>query len=253
MKLIKTVVPAFIVLILVISACAVAVTQPAVSAKQVDIHLANHLAFGMPEQDVYAEVKAGSDQVKRIIPDEQAAYQDAPAYASSVMIAHDPLQLNEGTVGPYDKGASLGFSMGEWLAASADGTYTVAGDQAEIDLAFQNLVPNGVYTVWCSRLFMPPNFKIIDIPCGNPDGSDSAFAANADGSADFQVTMVALPDSTAEMVSVIAVAYHSDGQTYDNLPGDFGLNSHVQIFTMLPGPEDAAWQTVNTNSPIAKK
>jgi hypothetical protein len=32
----------------------------------------------------------------------------------------------------------------------------------------------------------------------------------------------------------LAIAYHSDGNTYGAEPGDFGLNSHVQMFLGLP-------------------
>lgn len=251
MKPIRILFPLFIVVALVVSACAIAITQPPLPSKQLDLQLANHLVAGMPEQDVYVEVEPGSDQVRRITADEQEVYQDAPAYGSPLMIEHDPFQLGEEPLGPYAKGAELGFTVGEWLAATANGTYTVTGDEAEIDLTFQNLVPGGVYTLWCARVFVPPNFKIVDIPCGNPDGSESTFTAEANGNAVFRVTMEALPDSTAEMVNVIAAAYHSDGQTYGDVPGDFGLNSHVQILAMLPAPNDEAWQTIS-NAPEVK-
>jgi hypothetical protein len=36
------------------------------------------------------------------------------------------------------------------------------------------------------------------------------------------------------MVAGLAIAYHSNGDTYGALPGAFGLNSHIQLMTMLP-------------------
>jgi hypothetical protein len=42
----------------------------------------------------------------------------------------------------------------------------------------------------------------------------------------------------------VAVAYHSDGMTYDEYPGQFGLNSHVQIFAPIPPAGDDAWMSM---------
>ena len=66
MKPIRTLTPLLIALTFIISGCAIAVTQPPLPAKQLDIHLANHLVADLPEQDVYVEIEPGSDQVKRI-------------------------------------------------------------------------------------------------------------------------------------------------------------------------------------------
>lgn len=130
-------------------------------------------------------------------------------------------------LGPFPKGASLGFTLQQWLAATGSGAYTITGDKAELNLAFQKLVPNGVYSVWCSRLSFPPNVKIVDTPCGAADGSQNAFKADAQGNATYTVKTKALPDSTKETATVVALAYHSDGKTYGAKPGEFGLNSHV--------------------------
>ncbi len=41
--------------------------------------------------------------------------------------------------------------------------------------------------------------------------------------------MDAFPPSTDETIYEIALAYHSDGQTYGELAGEFGHNVHVQL------------------------
>jgi hypothetical protein len=129
------------------------------------------------------------------------------------------------------------MTLGEWLSAGGEGTYTVIGDRAEIDMTYENLVPNGIYTVWCVRTTFPPNIQVVDKVCGAADGSQNGFVADAQGNGRFQLELAALPASSAETVSVIAIAYHSDGQTYGEYPGDFGYNSHVQVAAIIPVPE----------------
>ena len=52
-----------------------------------------------------------------------------------------------------------------------------------------------------------------------------------------------LEPTSAEVMTFIAIAYHSDGQTYGFSPGEFGHNSHVQLFAVVPAPDDVAWET----------
>jgi hypothetical protein len=144
------------------------------------------------------------------------------AYASSQAVEHDPFKLGASPLGPFPKGAALGFTLGAWLAASGSGTYTPNGDTAMLDVSFQKLVPNGVYTVWCSRITFPPNVSIEDKPCGASDGSQNVVKADASGNASFKLDMKPLQASTKETASVVALAYHSDGKTYGTSPGDFG-------------------------------
>ena len=229
-------------LAIVIAACSPAAAQ--VTKKQAELTFINHLVGEMPEQDVFVEVEPGSDQVRRITVDEAEAYMDTPVYASTARIEHDPFQLGEDPLGPYPKGEDLGFTMGEWLAGTGSGTYTVGGDEAEIDLQFENLAPNGVYTVWCAHINVPPNFTIVDEPCGVQDGSQNVFTADAQGQADFNITLDKLPATTEETIRVIAAAYHSNGETYGFYPGRFGYDTHVQILAFLPAPDAPDWQVV---------
>ncbi len=157
-------------------------------------------------------------------------------YAAATPTEHDPFKIGENPLGPFDKGASLGFTLGQWLAATGEGTYSVDRGNAVMNFSFKNLVPDGVYTVWCSRVTYPPNFKVVDAPCGVANGSENSFVADSDGNGEFLLKLKQLEESTNETVSLIALAYHSNGKTYGDLPGDFGLNSHVQIFFILPQP-----------------
>src|SRR3989338_8410297 len=157
-------------------------------------------------------------------------------YAVATAAPHDPFKLGENPLGPFDKGKSLGFTLGQWLSTSGIGIYSVDNENAELDLSFKNLVPNGVYTVWCSRITFPPEPSIVDMPCGAEDGSENSFAADEKGAGSFSLKLKPLEASTKETASMIAVAYHSDGKTYGASPGDFGLNSHVQVFFLMPEP-----------------
>ncbi|MBI2557723.1 hypothetical protein HYW20_00210 [Candidatus Woesearchaeota archaeon] len=158
------------------------------------------------------------------------------AYAAATPTMHDPFKTGLNPLGPFDKGKELGFTLGQWLSASGIGIYSVNDGNAELELSFKNLVPNGVYTVWCSRIKLPPEPNIVDKPCGAEDGSENSFKSDEKGSASFSLKLKPLEASTKETASAIAVAYHSDGKTYGASPGDFGLNSHVQIFFLIPVP-----------------
>lgn len=164
---------------------------------------------------------------------------DKMVYAADASTEHDPFKVGANPLGAFDKGKPLGFTLKQWLDASGIGIYSVDDDDAELDLSFKNLVSNGVYTVWCSRLTFPPNPKIIDKPCGDEDGSENSFKADEKGSGSFNLELDTLEASTKETATVIALAYHSDGKTYGASPGDFGLNSHVHIFFLMSAPPNA--------------
>lgn len=214
-------------------------TTAEVETQTTDIMFVNHIQADLPEQDVFIEDVEGSDQVVRVDVEDgkDPANLEKPVFASAEMVEHDPFKLGENPLGPFDKGEALGFTLGDWLFATGTGTYTVTGEGAEIDLSLQKLVPNGVYTVWCSRITFPPNVAVVDRPCGEADGSENTFTADENGIGTFNVMLSSpLEESTEETVSVIALAYHSDGQTYAAVPGEFGKATHVQIFYILPAP-----------------
>ncbi len=157
-------------------------------------------------------------------------------YATATPTAHDPFKVSPNPLGPFDKGKSLGFTLQQWLSASGIGIYSVDDGNAEMELSFKNLVPNGVYTLWCSRITFPPEPKIVDSPCGAENGSQNSFAADSKGIGTFSLKLKTLESSTKETASMIALAYHSDSKTYGASPGDFGSNTHVQIFFLMPAP-----------------
>lgn len=212
--------------------------EQTVPEKTINIQFASHIQAKLPEQDVFLAGKDNNSQVVRI---EGEAASD-PANLARIVFAtanateHDPFKMGKNPLGPFAKGASLGITLQDWLAAGGSGTYTIKGNNADLALSLAKLVPNGVYTVWCSRLTFPPNPKVVDRPCGAADGSQNSFKADSSGNATFNLKLQPLEASTKETASVIAIAYHSDGKTYGASPGEFGKTTHVQIFFMVPVP-----------------
>ena len=204
-----------------------------------NLQFVNHIQAGLPEQDVFVERNdINLDQVMRVEGKDAADASNGSKvlYASAAPTAHDPFKLGSSPLGPFPKGARLGITLQQWLAANGSGTYVVNGSSSELHLAFQKLVANGVYTVWCSRLTFPPKANVVDTACGAPDGSQNVIKTDAQGLAVFNLALPTLPESSKETASVIALAYHSDGKTYGAKPGDFGLNSHLHIFALMPVP-----------------
>jgi len=215
------------------------VTNVSPTAKTVNVEFVNHIQAGLPEQDVFIEKSRASNQVIRL---EGSDAKDPSnlsknVYATAKVTPHDPFKLGAQPLGPFDKGSALGLTLQQWLSATGSGTYVVDGENAELKISFQKLVPNGVYTLWCSRLTFPPNANVVDKPCGAADGSQNVLKADSNGNAVFNLKIKALEASSKETVSLLALAYHSDGKTYKEKPGDFGLNSHVQIFFIIPPPQ----------------
>ena len=220
------------------SALALAAAPALADDVKFEFGFVDHIEAGMIEQDVYVETSPGSAEVVRVTP--ETADEGAEVFHTAHPVRHDPMNLN--AIGPYPKGASLGFSLGDWLSASGSGSYSCTGGEGHLQISFENLIPGGVYTLW--HFFMPsaptdPFIGTFDLPAGALDGSQSIFTADASGKAVFdQVLEPCLQLSGDQLVAGLAVNYHSDGQTYGVLPGDFGQNAHIQLFTALPAASE---------------
>jgi hypothetical protein len=202
------------------------------------LQFVNHLQAGLPEQDVFVEKVGGSGQVFRLLGAEKDSYLNAPLYATATTTPHDPFEglTNPEANGPFQKGSVLNITLGDWLAATGTGSYQCVDGQGEIALEFSGLVPSGVYTLWYVFSPSPPAtpFMSLDLPLGARDGSQTLVSVNADGTASYRASVTpCLQPSGEQAATLIALAYHSDGQIHGSLPGDFGLNSHIQLMGML--------------------
>ncbi|MCV3274215.1 hypothetical protein [Roseobacter sinensis] len=202
--------------------------------EQMTLSFIFHIDDGMAEQDVFYEKVPGSGEVFR--PTAATRDMDAPLYAPAVEVPHNFLDTSD--TGPYPKGPALGLTLGEWFAAEGHGTYVCKDGTGKLDLQFNHLVPNGVYTIWHDFMVWPPTDPFIgtyDLPFGARDGSENEFVADASGSARFERTITPCLQLTGEHLAAdLALAWHSDGKTYGPLPGEFSTVTHVQMYVTLP-------------------
>ena len=124
-------------------ACAFILPQASAQDVSLDLAFVTHLDINVPEQDVFIEREPGSGEVYRVTKGDHNM--NAPLYAASTYIPHDP--FNPEAVGPFEKGAQLNMTLGDWLKHSGQGTYTCQDGTGTLDLTFTGLVPEGVYTL----------------------------------------------------------------------------------------------------------
>lgn len=199
-----------------------------------DLSFIYHVDADMHEQDVFIEREPGSGEVWRVTKADNNM--NAPLYRAAVAVEHAPFEPDK--TGPFPKGDALGITVGEWFAGQGQGTYTCTNGQGRIDVQFTNLVPNSAYTMWHWFVAMPPTTPFIgtyDLPIGARDGSQSVFRSDSEGNARFQREFKPCLQMTGEhLAGALAVTWHSDGQTYGVVPGEFATDSHVQMFLVLP-------------------
>ncbi|MEM7641804.1 MAG: hypothetical protein AAF366_04690 [Pseudomonadota bacterium] len=193
-----------------------------------------HIDEGLAEQDVFYEREPGSGQVFR--PTAATRGMDAPLFAPAEPVPHTPLQTEN--VGPWPRGKALGISLGEWFGARGDGRYRCENGTGHVDVRFTGLVPGGLYTMWHDFAIWPPTDPFIgfyDTPFGARDGSENAFRADGEGDAHFVRTITpCLQLSGEQLISELAIAWHSDGKTHGPIPGTFSTETHVQLYVPLP-------------------
>ena len=208
--------------------------------QSIELTFVDHFTAGLIEQDIFVEKEPGSGLVFRLLAEERDLYLDAPLYASATTQHHNPFDAKK--AGPYLKGEPLGLTLREWLNASGTATCTCEGGWGTFKADFENLVPNAVYTLW--HFFMPapptePFSGTLDLPIGERDGSQSVFATDAEGNASLDIHFErCLQLGENQLMSGLAIAWHSDKKTYASEPGPFGKSTHVQIFAMLPNVKD---------------
>ena len=217
-----------------ISVIALLMTPVAASAgESIQLTFVDHIKAEMIEQDVYVD-KMSDGKVFRVTKEDAADFSEAKVFRTAAPVEHAPMDASK--LGPYAAGAQLDFTLGEWLAASGTADLTCDGTKGTLRAEFQNLVPEGLYTMW--NFFAGQQlakFHTYDLPVGAPDGSESVFVADAKGNAVYEVSFEpCLQGTTPQLMAGLAIAYHSDGETHGYEPGPMGNKSHVHLFTMLP-------------------
>ena len=188
----------------------------------IDLTFVNHIQAGMVEPDAHLLHPDDDSQVFRLDPEMAAADEslmEQMVYTTAEGQEHDMFEVGENPRGPFEIGEELGFTMGEWLAATGSGSYTISDGEGHVELTFENLIPNGTYTLWCSRIYTPPDFEIVSVPCGEPNGTTNTFVADDEGNGALSTTVLPLPGTVEDKISLLALAYHSDGNTHGSYHG----------------------------------
>ncbi|MGI9354474.1 MAG: hypothetical protein ACR2PF_04840 [Rhizobiaceae bacterium] len=205
----------------------------AIAGDSVELTFVDHIKAEMIEQDVFVD-KLSDGTVFRVTKENAGDFSDAQVYRTAAPVEHAPMDATK--IGPYPAGAQLNFTLGEWLSASGTASLTCSDGKGTLSAEFQNLVPNGVYTMW--NFFAGQQlakFHTYDLPVGAPDGSEAAFTADEKGHAIYEVSFEpCLQGTTPQLMAGLAIAYHSDGKTHGYEPGPMGNKSHVQLFTAIP-------------------
>jgi len=115
-----------------------------------------------------------------------------------------------------------------WLAASAYVSMTrgLNGNDT-IVLHAQNLIPGGLYTLWRVNNMSNPLTMSMGPAGGSPANE---FVANDDGSA-----TVAIKVPSDNDYQTLGVAYHADGLTHGDTPGQMGSETFSHLMGGFPG------------------
>ena len=205
----------------------------------IELAFVNHLKADLAEQDVFVMHEGDTEGVYRVTPEEKEQYMDAQLYSTAEYLPHDPSEKKN--FGPYPKGEALDMTLADWLAAEGTAQIQCDNGRGTLKAEFSNLAPKGVYTMWYVFSPRPPAspFTTLDLPLGDRDGSMTKFTADAEGNATYEASGFepCLQLSGVQLKALLGIAWHPGGDTHGSSPGEFGKNSHVQIFTALPDAE----------------
>lgn len=190
-----------------------------------------------PEQDVFFLDPNDQTKVIRLTGDElrKPSTLSQQLYTAAIHVPRDVFKTGINPLGPYPKGKALGFTLADWYEASGSGTVIFGATESKVSFTWQNLVPNATYTLWCIFVTPPPNDRTVNLPCGNPDGSQTVFRTDTKGNASYEQTFTNKVQPPTEKVrTAFGIAYHSEGNTCGASYCEFGKNSHVHLFAPIP-------------------
>ena len=130
------------------------------------------------------------------------------------------------------------ITLGEYNMVSGWADVKCIKKGTHVVMHLQGLIPNGVYTIWVLTFKSPGFNPTLPNPfvnlngngaLGAPDGSQNAFKAGSDGTAELSVVMPAeslsnfgsVPNCLGDVYEThIVAAYHSDQLTHGGSPGN---------------------------------
>jgi hypothetical protein len=126
-------------------------------------------------------------------------------------------------------GTPEGIDEEAWLAANAIAFFDMAEDGTDtVTVVATNLVPEGLYTFW----WVNNMEDMANMSMGPAGGAEAnAFTADEDGNATFSVVVASEND-----YQTLVVAYHADGETHGEMPGEMGVQTFSHLMGAFPGP-----------------
>jgi hypothetical protein len=206
-----------------------------------NVDFESFLDMGMQEQDVFVAAMPSSPTVTRFdaadsrTPEERAHIFKGAVYASKNPVPHDFYGTGKNSIGPFEKGDRMGVSLVRWVSANGKGTYKAENGIASLKASFSNLLANSNYSLWCLRV---SKNKTVESPCTKPKQAGNPVHTDARGNAKIEATFQALPDSSTETGSWLALVYHRDKREGVEAPLEFGKVMHVQVLTRIPSPAE---------------
>ncbi len=132
--------------------------------------------------------------------------------------------------------------------ASGSGTYDDNREKPSLSLSFQRLVPNALYSVWCSTVRLPMTVA-NSRPCGALDWSNDAFRTDSSGNGTVYTPLPSpLPPSMREEVTMISVVYERDGRPHQDTKS-WGTASYPQLLYFYPSFASSRAESTNQVSP----
>ena len=154
------------------------------------------------------------------------------ASAGPLSFGHAAEDLQHSTLEATDEGGMPpGVAPEQWLAATGEAEIVAQENgEAVIEIRASNLVPEGRYTFWWV------NERLIGMAMGPGGGvPGNEFVADAEGEATPTIRVPADND-----YQTMVVAYHADGRTHGESPGQMGSESFQHLTGAWPGPAGEA-------------
>jgi DUF971 family protein len=126
-------------------------------------------------------------------------------------------------------GTPQGFTQQEWMNAAANVTVTdVSADTYTVKIEANDLVPNGLYTVWWIE------DQLIGKAMG-PAGGVPDNEVRADNNGNVSTTITVPANNEYDMMGM---AYHADNQTHGQKPGKMGETTFRHLMGKFVKPNN---------------
>lgn len=144
--------------------------------------------------------------------------------APTVVVAEDEVTLSA----VAESGVPEGFTEDQWMEAEATASVVETRNGTDtVELEASGMVPNGVYTIWWVG-------HGTDNSAMGPGGGVPANELTADASGNAKTTLTVESGSGYRQM---VVAYHADGQTHGETPGEMGKQTFAHLMGPWPGAE----------------